>query len=90
MAQTQNVHPNHEQLEIHAKRANSVLARQDIGFVKCTIVSDDPPVMAYDFIGTGEARQFLIGKEATTSGFRMDDKNPMRVLQSVEIDDSGF
>jgi hypothetical protein len=90
MAQTQSVHPNHEQLELHVKRANSVLPRQDIGFVKCFIVSDDPPVVAYDFIGPLEAKQFLTGKEATTTGFRREDSNPTRVLQTVQIDSGGF
>jgi hypothetical protein len=90
MSQPQIVHPNREQLELHVQRANKLLPRQDIGFVKCSIVSDDPPVVAYDFIGKTEARQFLTGKEATTTGFRLDENNPMRVLQTVQIDSGGF
>ena len=86
MTPTASQHPNREKLELLVNRAKKRLPQQGAGFVNCYIVTDDPPVLAYDFKGPMEADQYLISMEATSSGFRKDDSNPSRVLQTVQMD----
>jgi hypothetical protein len=75
--------PNRRKLEWLVNRANSLLSGKVEGFVGCSIMTDNPPVVAFDFSGPNDAHKFMLSRQVKGADFHIDDSKPSRVLQRV-------
>jgi hypothetical protein len=68
-----------DQLNALAARANKVLVRER-GYLRTTVRSYAPPVLAHEFAGNVDAELFLGKQQLNGAGYSIDPKTPDVVL----------
>lgn len=71
-----------ESLSVLADRANLAYNSRP-GFLRCTVESEQPPVLAFDFTSADAAQQFMFETEVQGARMRMEipSDRPETVLQ---------